>query len=156
MTAQRAVKEEKLQRRSFMATLGLSALATATDAAPESRPTPSQAPVQRTGYKELADASGLCLSAAEACLRRAFKQVASKDGALTDCASASADVIAACAALLALAAANAPFAAGFARTVADVCVACKKDCERFPQIPECVALSAACANCAAACRKAAG
>ena len=145
-----------MQRRSFMTALGLSALARAADAAPESRPSSPQAPAQRTGYTELVDASAPCLSAAEACLRGALKQVATKDGALIECANSSADVIAACAALLTLAGANAPFAAGFARAVADVCVACKKDCDRFPQIPECAALSVACANCAAACRKATG
>ena len=82
--------------------------------------------------------------------------LATKDVALADCANSTADVVAACGALTALAGLGSPYAPAFARTVADLCLACKKDCDKLPGVAECVALGAACANCAAECAKAAG
>ncbi len=145
-----------MERREFVAALGFaawSASAIAGEAAPKPaglavRPNPIQA--------DLARASSLCVAAGQECLRRALTGLAAKDVSLIDCANSAADVVAACGALAALAATGAPFALGFARTVADVCRACKQDCDKLARIAECVALGAACATCAAECAKAAG
>jgi Cys-rich four helix bundle protein (predicted Tat secretion target) len=147
----------RMRRRSFMAGLGLAAMA---DPSGADAPKPSSPPAPQTGlkpgFKELAEASGPCAVAGQACLRQALARLAVKDVALADVASSAAEVVAACDALTALAAANAPFAMGFARAVGDICAAGKKDFDKFPQIAECAALSAACGACVEACRKAAG
>jgi Cys-rich four helix bundle protein (predicted Tat secretion target) len=146
-----------MKRRSFIAGIGIaaygsSALGAQTPAAPAA-PAPSAV---RPPYKALAEASAKCLRAGQDCLRKSFERLAAKDTSLIDCARSASDVVAACASLSALAAVGAPFALGFARTAADICLACKKECDRFPQIAECQALAAACAACAEECRKAAG
>ncbi len=94
--------------------------------------------------------------AGQNCLRRALAALATKDVALADCANSAADVVAACGALAALAGLGSPYAPAFARTVADLCLACEKDCDKLPSVAECAALGAACASCAAECAKAAG
>ena len=65
-------------------------------------------------------------------------------------------MVAACDALTALAASDAAFALGFARTTADLCAAARKDGEKFPTVGECATLAAHATACEAACRKAAG
>jgi hypothetical protein len=37
--------------------------------------------------------------------------------------------------------------------VGEICVACQKECEKFPNIAECTACGAACKTCAEECRK---
>ena len=143
-----------MERRGFVTALGLAALSPsmvaaqeklAKPAAPELRPKPA--------YPALARASATCLAAGQECLRHAL---ASKDVALADCANSTADVVAACGALTALAGLGSPYAPAFARTVADLCLGCKKDCDKLLRVAECAALSVACAICAAECAKAAG
>ena len=56
-------------------------------------------------------------------------------------------------ALETLSAVNSPFTPALAKTVADVCMACKKECDRFPQYVECSDCGAACKACADECRK---
>jgi Cys-rich four helix bundle protein (predicted Tat secretion target) len=146
-----------MKRRSFVAAMGATAMA-APVAVAQQPPTkiPAQQPGLKARYNALAEASSLCVTTGQDCLRRAISQLAAKDSSLIDCAKSSSDVVAACGALAALAATGAPFAQAFARTVADLCLACKKDCDRFAQIPECAALGAACAACAAECQKITG
>ena len=146
-----------MERRSFMTALGFAALTAPGSAAPEkpAKPAPPEAP-PKPSYSALALASSICLAAGQDCLRRALAALAKKDLALAECANSTADVVAACAALAALAGVGSPYAPGFARTVADLCLACRKDCDNLPGVAECVALGAACANCAAECAKAAG
>ncbi len=145
-----------MERRSFFAAIGAAVLT--SPAAAQQPPAKLAAPAAnpRPPYKALADASLLCVSAGEDCLQKAFSQFGAKDVSLLDCARSSSDVVAACGALASLSALGAPFATAFARTVADLCLACKKDCDRFMQIAECAALGAACAACAAECRKITG
>jgi Cys-rich four helix bundle protein (predicted Tat secretion target) len=145
----------EMKRRSFIAGVGVVACGTGALAAPAA-PAPATPTGARPPYKALAEASAKCLKAGQECLRKSFERLAAKDPSLIDCARSASDVVAACASLSGLAAVGAPFALGFARTVADVALACKKDCDRFPQIAECQALSAACAACADECRKTAG
>src|SRR5208283_1891947 len=95
-------------------------------------------------------------SAATQFLRFAEPPLAAKDATLADCVASGAEMRAACDALAALAASDAPFAYGLARTAADLCAASRRDCEKFPRIAECAAQAAAAGACEAACRKAAG
>ena len=55
-----------------------------------------------------------------------------------------------------LAAVNSPFTPAMAKTVADVCMACKKECDKFPQYVECTDCGTACKACAEECRKTMG
>ena len=144
--------QQNMLRRSFFKALGLAALAGPT-ASPSASAAPSS---QRPELVELAGAAAQGAAAAREFLRFALPHLGAKDAALADCAASGAEMVAACDALTALAASNAPFALGFARTTADLCAATRKDCEKFSNVAECVSLAAAAAACEAACRKAAG
>jgi Cys-rich four helix bundle protein (predicted Tat secretion target) len=146
-----------MERRSFVTALGLAALTAPASAASEKPAKPAPQELRpKPSYVALARASSICLAAGQDCLRRALPALKTKDVALADCANSTADVVAACGALAALAGLGSPYAPAFARTVADLCLACKKDCDKLPGVAECAALGAACASCAAECAKAAG
>ena len=146
-----------MERRSFVTALGFAALTAPASAASEKPAKPAQQEVRpKQSYAALARSSSICLVAGQNCLRRALAALATKDVALADCANSAADVVAACGALAALAGLGSPYAPAFARTVADLCLACEKDCDKLPSVAECAALGAACASCAAECAKAAG
>ena len=78
------------------------------------------------------------------------------DSSMADCTKASYDLVAACGALESMAAVNSPFTPAMAKTVADVCMACKKECDKFPQYVECTDCGTACKACAEECRKTMG
>ncbi|MFY9655998.1 MAG: hypothetical protein WAK01_05335 [Methylocystis sp.] len=139
-------------RRSFFKTLGFAALA--GPAASRAAPTTPSSP--HADLVELAGAAAQSAAAAREFLRFAMPRLGARDAALADCAASGAEMVAACDALTALAASDASFAFGFARTVADLCAAARKDCKKLPNIAECATLAAAAATCEAACRKAAG
>jgi Cys-rich four helix bundle protein (predicted Tat secretion target) len=146
-----------MERRGFVRALGLAALTAPAAAASEKPVKPAPPEVRpKPNYAALARASSTCLAAGQDCLRRALTALATKDVALADCARSAADVVAACGTLAALAGLGSPYAPAFARTVADLCLACKKDCDKLPHVAECAALGAACASCAAECAKTAG
>ncbi len=140
-------------RRSFFKTLGLAALA--GPAASRARAA-AAASGPRAELVELAGAAALGAAAVTQFLRFAEPPLAARDATLADCVASGAEMRAACDALAALAASDAPFAYGFARTAADLCAASRRDCEKFPRIAECAAHAAAAGACEAACRKAAG
>jgi len=139
-------------RRSFFKTLGLAALA--GPAASQAAPVAASGP--RVELLELAGAAAQGAATAREFLRFAMPRLGGRDTALADCAASGAEMVAACDALTALAASDAAFAFGFARTTADLCAAARKDCEKIHNVAECATLSAAAATCEAACRKAAG
>ena len=139
-------------RRSFFKTLGFAALA--GPAASHAAPVAPSGP--RGELVELAGATAQGAAAAREFLRFALPRLGAKDATLADCAASGAEMVAACDALTALAASDAPFAFGFARTAGDLCAAARKDCEKFPNIAECATLATAATACEAACRKAAG
>jgi Cys-rich four helix bundle protein (predicted Tat secretion target) len=62
-------------------------------------------------------------------------------------------LVAACNALASLAALNSSHTVALAKTVALICEDCKKQCDKFPKIAECVACGKACQKCADECRK---
>ncbi len=139
-------------RRSFFKTLGLAALA-----APGASPTSATPPAVRRGeLVALAGAAAQGAAAAQQFLRFAEPSLAARDPTYADCGASGADMLTACDALAALAASDASFAYGFARTTSDLCAASRKDCEKFPKIAECATFATAAAACEDACRKAVG
>ena len=144
-----------MERRGFITALRFAALTAPASAASEKPAKPASRELGREAKLCRAGAGQFALPRRrQDCLRRALP--ATKDVALADCANSTADVVAACGALTALAGLGSPYAPAFARTVADLCLACKKDCDKLLRVAECAALGAACANCAAECAKAAG
>jgi Cys-rich four helix bundle protein (predicted Tat secretion target) len=75
------------------------------------------------------------------------------DSSMADCTTATYDTIAACAALNSLASVNSSFTPAMAKTAAAICEACKKECDKFPDVAECNAMGAACKTCAEECHK---
>ncbi len=69
-----------------------------------------------------------------------------KDTSMAACADSVVQLVAACRALQTLSAVNSPFTPAFARNVAQVCMACEKECRKF------YTKYAACKSCADACR----
>jgi Cys-rich four helix bundle protein (predicted Tat secretion target) len=101
----------------------------------------------------VSDASGKCVLDGNNCLRHCFGMLSMNDTSMAECTKASYDVIAACGALESLAAVNSPHTPAFAKVVAEICLACKKECDKFPQYAECVAMGESCKACADECKK---
>jgi Cys-rich four helix bundle protein (predicted Tat secretion target) len=146
-----------MERRQFMTTLGATAAAlAASDALAQGESgitVPSAHSMHPPKYKTLEETSGKCVSTGEDCLRHCFGMLSMNDTSMADCTRASYDLVAACKALATLAAANSPHTPAFAKTVADVCDGCKKECDKFPKISECRTCGDACQACADECRK---
>ena len=104
-------------------------------------------------YKSLSDASGKCVIEGENCLRHCFGMLSMNDASMSDCTKLTYDTIAACRALESLSAVNSTFTPAVAKIVADICHACKKECDKFPQYVECRDMSVACQTCDAECMK---
>lgn len=147
-----------MQRREFIAVGSAAAVASATQAFA------TQAFAETAGgakmedmhpalYKELEKATIDCVSTGNDCVRHCIGMFAMKDTSMTECADASLQLVAACNALASLAALNSSHVPALAKTVATICEDCKKQCEKFPKIPECVACGKACQKCAEECRK---
>lgn len=141
-----------MERREFISALGAAAaIASATAARAEDKPAARHH--HPPMYKALADAAAKCVSDGNNCLRHCFGMISMEDTSMAECTKAAFDTIAACNALDALAAVNSPHTAAFARAVADVCLACKKECDKFPDVAECRDMGAACKTCADECKK---
>ncbi len=104
-------------------------------------------------YKNLENASIECVSTGNDCLRHCFGMFAMKDTSMSECADAAFQLVSACNALAALAAVNSPHVGPLAKTVAVICEDCKKQCDKFPKVAECVACGKSCQKCADECRK---
>ena len=104
-------------------------------------------------YKALMETSAKCVSTGNECLRHCFGMLSMNDASMADCTKASYDLVAACGALETMSAVNSSFTPALAKTVGDVCMACKKECDKFPQYSECKACGDACQACADECRK---
>ncbi|HXW21589.1 MAG TPA: four-helix bundle copper-binding protein [Rhodomicrobium sp.] len=104
-------------------------------------------------YKALMETSAKCVSTGNECLRHCFGMLSMNDASMAACTTATFDLIAACGALEAMSAVNSSFTPALAKTVGDVCMACKKECDKFPKIAECTACGDACKACADECRK---
>lgn len=145
-----------MERREFISTLGVVAAAmSATSAFAESggkKPAGTEH-MHPALYKALSEAASKCVLDGNNCLRHCFGMLSMKDTSMAECTKASFDVIAACGALETLASVNSSSTPALAKVVMDMCLACKKECDKFPQYSECVDMGAACKACADECRK---
>lgn len=143
-----------MERRQFMTTLGAAAaILSASEALAQTGGPEAVHSMHPPKYKALADTSGKCASTGEECLRHCFGMLSMNDTSMADCTKAVYDLVAVCAALQTLASVNSPFTPAFAKNVAGVCDACKKECDKFPKVIECRTCGDACQACADECRK---
>ncbi|MBY6240149.1 four-helix bundle copper-binding protein [Methylosinus sp. Sm6] len=142
-----------MERRQFVAAIG--AAAAATSARAFAQATAPGAPVHHhpAKFRTLMETSAKCVSTGNECLRHCFGMLSMNDASMADCTKASYDLVAACAALETLSAVNSPATPALAKTVYDVCMACKKECDRFPQYVECKNCGDACKACADECQR---
>jgi Cys-rich four helix bundle protein (predicted Tat secretion target) len=142
-----------MERREFVAALGAAAALSTAHALAEETTSNPHAHHQPAKFKTLMEKSGQCVSTGNECLRHCFMMLSMNDTSMADCTKASYDLVSACASLETLAAVNSPFTPALAKTVGDICMACKKECDRFPQYAECKSCGDACKACADECRK---
>lgn len=146
-----------MQRREFIAVGTAAAVASASQAfAQAAGPSGGAAKMEDMHpalYKDLEKAAIECVSTGNDCIRHCLGMFAMKDTSMTECADASFQLVAACNALASLAAVNSSHVGALAKTVALICEDCKKQCDKFPKIAECVACGKACQKCADECRK---
>ena len=144
-----------MERREFVTALAAAAAAASVSPAiaQETGKMASPQHMHPAKYKALMESSAKCVSMGNECLRHCFGMLSMNDASMADCTKASYDLVAACGALEVLSAVNSPFTPAFAKTVADVCMACKKECDKFPQYVECKNCGDACKACADECRK---
>lgn len=145
-----------MQRREFIAIGSVAAAASATQAFATQAfaETAKMEDMHPALYKELEKAAIECVSTGNDCLRHCLGMFAMKDTSMTECADSSLQLVAACNALATLAAVNSSHVPALAKVVATMCEDCKKQCDKFPKIAECVACGKACQKCAEECRKA--
>jgi Cys-rich four helix bundle protein (predicted Tat secretion target) len=140
-----------MERRQFIGALGAAAvLATSDQAFAEPEAHHSMHPPK---FKALEDASIHCVATGNSCLRHCFGMLAMNDNSMNGCVSSVFQVVAACGALAALAGVNSLQVPAFAKATAELCVACQKQCEKFPEIAECKACAESCKACADECGK---
>ena len=144
-----------MERREFMTTLGAAAAVLSAMRAMAEEAASGVHHMHPPKYKALSDAAGKCALEGDNCLRHCFGMLTMNDTSMAACTTASYDLVAACRALETLAAVNSAFTPALAKTVADVCLACKKECDKFPQYVECKTCGDACKVCADECHKAA-
>ena len=145
-----------MQRREFIA-VGTAAVAAAgqafAQAAAQTGNAAKMEDMHPALYKDLEKATVECVATGNDCVRHCLGMFAMKDTSMTECADASLQLVAACNALATLAALNSSHVGALAKTVATICEDCKKQCDKFPKIAECVACGKACQKCADECRK---
>ncbi|WP_424363850.1 four-helix bundle copper-binding protein [Methylocystis parvus] len=142
-----------MERREFITTLGVAAAVTSVSSALAEEGGKGAAHHHPPLYKALSDARAKCVLEGNNCLRHCFGMLSMDDASMADCTKATYDVIAACGALESLAAVNSPHTPAFAKVVYEVCTACKKECDKFPQVDECRDMGASCKACAEECKK---
>ena len=87
------------------------------------------------------------------CMRHCLGMLSMKDTSMAACTNSAYQLIAACGALRTLAAVNSSYVPALAKVIAQVCVDCQKECEKFPDVAECKACGDSCKTCAEECRK---
>lgn len=142
-----------MQRREFIAVGTAAAVASATQAFAQTSGAAKMEDMHPALYKNLENATIDCVATGNDCIRHCLGMFAMKDTSMTECADASLQLVAACNALATLAALNSSHVGALAKTVATICEDCKKQCDKFPKIAECVACGKACQKCADECRK---
>ncbi len=141
-----------MERREFMTTLGAAAavLSASSAFAEEGGKIVHHHPPK---YKAVSDTSAKCVLDGNNCLRHCFGMLTMNDTSMAECTKAAFDVVAGCGALETLASVNSAATPALAKVVEDLCLACKKECDKFPQYSECVDMGASCKACAEECRK---
>ncbi len=145
-----------MERREFIATMGMAAaLASTSQAFAETGDAPAMHmhSMHPAKYKELQEDCGHCVATANDCLRHCLGMLAMRDYSMTGCINTAYQVVAACGALQALAAVNSPQVPAFAKATAEICAACQKECEKYPDTAECKACAESCKACGEECRK---
>jgi Cys-rich four helix bundle protein (predicted Tat secretion target) len=140
-----------MERREFIATVGaVAAIASASQALAQSTAGGSMHPPK---YKALEESSSRCVATGNDCLRHCLGMLSMNDVSMAGCTNSAYQLVAACGALQSLAAVNSAHLPAFAKAVGDICTACQKECEKFPDVAECKACGAECKACAEECRK---
>ena len=142
-----------MERREFVTAIGAAAAAISVSRAYAQEPASPGKHMHPPKYKALMESAAKCVSTGDECLRHCFGMLSMNDTSMAGCTKAAYDLVAACGALETLSAVNSPFTPALAKTVADVCDACKKECDKFPQYSECVDMGASCKACAEECKK---
>jgi Cys-rich four helix bundle protein (predicted Tat secretion target) len=137
-----------MERRESMTTLGAAAAVLSAMPALAEGAKPGAQHMHPPKYKTLSDAAGKCLVDGDYCLGHCFGMRSMNDASLAGCSTASFDVIAGCRALETLAAVNSAAVSSLVKVTADICLACKKECDKFPQYCYCLAIGESCKACA--------
>ena len=150
-------EKDIMERREFIAVGAAAAVASATQAFAETTGAPAAGAkmedMHPALYKNLEAAAIECVATGNDCLRHCLGMFAMKDTSMAECADSSLQLVAACNALASIAALNSSHVGALAKTVAMICDDCKKQCDKFPKIAECVECGKACQKCADECRK---
>ncbi len=142
-----------MERREFIAAVGAAAVLASSGQAyaeAEGMTKPSMHPPK---YKALEESSAHCVATANDCLRHCFGMLAMNDNSMNGCINTAYQVVAACGALQALASVNSRQTPAFAKATAEICAACQKECEKYPDVAECKACAESCKTCGEECRK---
>ncbi|MGA8567534.1 MAG: four-helix bundle copper-binding protein [Candidatus Binataceae bacterium] len=143
-----------MERREFLIGLGAAAaVISVSQGFAQSTSAPGVEQMHAPKYKALAESCSHSVAAGEDCLRHCFGMLSMNDTSMVGCTKSIYDMVAVCGALQSLAAVNSPHTPTLAKAVADICGACQKQCEKFPNILECKACAQACESCTDECRK---
>ncbi len=105
-------------------------------------------------YAAVVASSAECLQTGQACLAHCLVLLADGDKPMAACAQSVNELLAACDALMKLAAQESRFTPAMAKVAAEVCAACEKECRKHEKKhAECKACADACAACLKECKK---
>ena len=142
-----------MERREFITALGVGAVAMAASTQDQGWAADAGIGMHPPKYPDLQKSSAHCVMTANDCLRHCIGMLAMKDYSMTGCINTAYQVATACTALQALAAVNSPAVPAFAKAVALVNDACRRECEKYPDVAECTACAEACKANAEECGK---
>ncbi|WP_036293589.1 four-helix bundle copper-binding protein [Methylosinus sp. PW1] len=142
-----------MERRQFVTAMGALAAATAATGTLAAEDPHAHHHGGGAKYKALFESTSKCVAAGEECLRHCFEALAANDASMGACTKSTFEVVAACKALASLSGVGSALTPAFAKVVAEACFACKKECDKFPNIAECKACGDACKACADDCQK---
>jgi Cys-rich four helix bundle protein (predicted Tat secretion target) len=124
-----AGRAQSVRGRDFLLTALAAASVTGISAVAEAQSGPIS--MHPPKYKALEESTAACVSTGEDCLRHCLAMRAMKDTSMAACERVVIELIAACRALQTLASINSDFTPAFAKDVAAVCDACRKECQPF-------------------------
>jgi Cys-rich four helix bundle protein (predicted Tat secretion target) len=103
--------------------------------------------------KALVATASDCVSKGQLCLSHCLDMLATGDKSMGPCSKTAREMLAACGAMLSLAAQGAPSVPKFAAVCLDVCKRCEAECRKHVQHTPCKDCAAACAACQVECKK---